>query len=283
MGAEVKDPRGQEAADYQNEGTGDAWRDHPQPEDDNERDDADHQRRPANAAQGREPGPQFLNRIGARDIRPSEFWKLADHHVNGRSEEEACDNGAGQELGDPPHFEHGQEKEEHARCKGDCGDKGRYVLGSGNLRSQDRTGRHSRKPRTRSGRDLAARPEDGVENRASCGGVEAVLYRDPGDGGIAQVLWDDERSNRHTGDEIASQPTTIVGTNPSKLWARVAIGPLGRHHCRFEPSTRTLHSETSQAAGVSQSVWAGLCGVVTDWRMGGVKPSVAIAGWPGPE
>ena len=71
------------------------------------------------------------------------------------------------------------------------------------------------KSRTRSGRDLAARPEDGVEDRPGGGGIEAVLYRDPRDRGVAQVLWDDERSDRDSGDEIASQPTTIVGANPS--------------------------------------------------------------------
>ena len=41
VGAEVEDPGGQETADDQDEGTGDARCDHPQPEDDDKRDNAD--------------------------------------------------------------------------------------------------------------------------------------------------------------------------------------------------------------------------------------------------
>ena len=56
--------------------------------------------------------------------------------------------------------------------------------------------RDRRQPRARSHRDLPAGAEDRVEDRAGRRRVEAVLQRDPGDPGVAEVLRDDQRGDR---------------------------------------------------------------------------------------
>ncbi len=215
MRTEVKDPRGKETPDNQNEGPRNSWRDHPQCEDDDKRDDADQQSRPAEATEGREPGSQLLNRVGSCDICPGQLWKLADHHVDGCPKEESGDHGARQELGNPSHFEHGQKKKQHSRRKGDCRDEGCHVLRPRDLRREHRAGRHCRQSRTRSGRNLATCSEDGIEDRSGGGCIEAVLDRNACDGCVPQILWNDQRRDSHSSDEIASEPSTLVGTNPS--------------------------------------------------------------------
>ena len=46
-------------------------------------------------------------------------------------------------------------------------------------------------------------------------GVEAVLQRDPGDAGVAEVLRHDQRRDRHAGDQVAAQPAAVVGAQPA--------------------------------------------------------------------
>ena len=80
----------------------------------------------------------------------------------------------------------------------------------------DRTRGHRRQARARPHRDLPAGAEDRVQDRAGRGGVEPVLQRDPGDAGVAEVLRDDQRRDRDAGDQIAPQPATVVGPDPTQ-------------------------------------------------------------------
>ncbi len=102
-------PGGQQPADDQDQGTGDPGRDHPQPEDDDQRDDAhDHGCRVC-LAQAAQPRPQLLDGVGAGDVCPGQFRELADDHVDRRPEEEAGDHCPGEELRNPAHLEDGEE------------------------------------------------------------------------------------------------------------------------------------------------------------------------------
>ena len=123
--AEIEEPRREEAADHEDERAGDARCDRPQPEDDDQRDDADDDGRPVRVAEGPEPGPQLLERVRAGDVGPGELGKLADHDVDRRAEQEAGDHGPGQELRDPAHPEHGEEEEQAARRERDHRDERR--------------------------------------------------------------------------------------------------------------------------------------------------------------
>ena len=91
---------------------------------------ADDHGQPMGVAERPEPGPQLLERVRAGDLCPRELGKLADHHVDRRTEQEAGDHGPGQELRDPPHLEHREEEEQHARDEGDHRHEGRHILDS---------------------------------------------------------------------------------------------------------------------------------------------------------
>ena len=116
-------------------------------------------------------------------------------------------------------------------------------LGPGDVGRHHGARRHRRQSRARSGRDLAACSEDGVEDRTGGRRVEPVLQRDPRDGGVAEVLGNDERGHGDPGDEITPKPATIVGANPShhrdEMPAISLAGRLARlrHQCRFPPGS----------------------------------------------
>ena len=162
-----------------------------------------------------EPGPQLLDRVRAGDLRPRELGKFTDHHVDRGAEQEAGNHGPGEELRDPPHLQHREDKEQHARNEGDHRHEGRHVMGPRDPGHRDRARGHGRQSRARPGRDLPARPEDRVKDRAGGGRVQTVLQRDSRNPGVAQVLRDDQGSHGDPGDEITPEPATLVGADPS--------------------------------------------------------------------
>src|SRR4029453_17199093 len=89
----------------------------------------------------------------------------------------------------------------------------------------------------RSGRDLPAGAQDRVEDRAGGRRIETVLQRDPRDPGIAEVLGNDEGSDRDPGDEITPEPTTVIGADP----------PENRHETPSVPRRRCRHIARHQA------------------------------------
>src|SRR4029450_6345155 len=89
------------------------------------------------------------------------------------------------------------------------------ILDPGDPGHRDGASGHGSQSRARPGRDLPAGAEDGVRERAGGPGVEAVLQRNPGDPGIAEVLGNDEGSHRDPGDEVAFEPTMVIGADPS--------------------------------------------------------------------
>ena len=214
VSAQIEQPGGHQAADNQDEGTRDARRDRPQPEHHRERDAADEHRQRLDIAERPQPGPQLLKRVRAGDLCAGELRQLTDHDIDRRAEQEPGDHRPGEELRDPPHLEHREEKEQHAGNERNHRDQGRRILDS--LDSGHRNGArgHGSQSRARPGRDLPARPEDRIQDRAGRRGVQAVLQRDPRDPGVAEVLRNDQGSYGNPGDQITSEPATLVGTYP---------------------------------------------------------------------
>src|SRR5947209_7117140 len=66
--AKIEESRRQQAPDHEYEGAGDTWRDHAQPEDNQERGPADEHGQRVDIAQRAEPGPELLKRVGAGQI-----------------------------------------------------------------------------------------------------------------------------------------------------------------------------------------------------------------------
>ena len=62
---------------------------------------------------------------------------------------------------------------------------------------------------------MAARPEDGIEDRTGRGCIEAVLQWDAGDAGIPEVLRNDQGGNGDPRGEIPAEPRAIVGAEPA--------------------------------------------------------------------
>ena len=156
------------------------------------------------------------NEFDPDGIGSRQFGELADHDIDRGTEEEARDDGSREELRDPSHLEHGEEDEQDTRGERDPGNERRGVLLSGDLRRQHRAGGDRRQARARSGRDLSAGAEDGVQDGACGRSVEPVLQRDPRDSGVAEVLRNDQGSDGDTGDEIPAEPATIVGSHPTE-------------------------------------------------------------------
>src|SRR5947209_263177 len=102
--AKIEESRRQQAPDHEYEGAGDTWRDHAQPEDNQERGPADEHGQRVDIAQRAEPGPELLKRVGAGRLRTSQLRKLTDDDVDRRSEEEPSHDCPREELRYPPHL-----------------------------------------------------------------------------------------------------------------------------------------------------------------------------------
>ena len=91
------------------------------------------------------------------------------------------------------------------------GDERGDVLLFGDAGGEHGTRGHRGQPRAGPHRDLPAGAEDRVQDRAGRGRVQAVLQRDPGDAGVAQVLRNDQGRDGDAGDQVAAQPGAVVG------------------------------------------------------------------------
>ena len=77
-------------------------------------DDADEQRRRVGVAERPSHDRSSRQALSPSTVGTGELGQLADHDVDRRTEEEAGDDGARQELRDPAELEHREEHEEHA-------------------------------------------------------------------------------------------------------------------------------------------------------------------------
>ena len=141
---EVQHARRDESAHEQHECPGNLGGDPPEAEDDGEGHDPDHHRGEVRLVQRGQPRPQLLERAAALAVGAGQLGQLADDDVDGCPEEEPGDHRPGQELGQPPHPEHGEREEEQAARQRDAGHQGGRVGGVGQLGRQDRAAGHGR-------------------------------------------------------------------------------------------------------------------------------------------
>ena len=211
--AEVEPRRGEQAADDEDERAGSLRGDDAQAEDHGERREPHDDRGPVDVGERAEPRRQLLPRVLAVGVRSRELRKLADHDVDGGAGEEPGDHRPGEELGDPAEPEHGHEQEQPAAHQ-------RYRRDElGRLAAREARGDHGaagdgRERRAGARRDLAAGPEDRVEERPRGRGVEPVLQRDAGDARVAEVLGDDERRDGDRGYDVPAQEPAVVARQP---------------------------------------------------------------------
>ena len=191
---------------------------------------ADDQRGHTGPSEGAEPRAQLLERIRTGGTRARQLGKLADDHVDGRTEEESGHHGTREELSDPPHLEHGENQEQDTGGERDGSHEGCHVCCPGNLGGHDGACRHCRQSRTRPGRDLAASPEDRVEDRAGRGGVETVLQRDSRYARITEVLRNNQCGHGDPGDQISLGATGGRTCGAIRPWGQGATdyAPLPR-------------------------------------------------------
>ncbi len=237
---EVQHPAGEKPTHDQDEGSGDARRDPSEPEDDDQGDGAHNQRRATRLGQAAEPRAQLLERVVAADVGAGELGELTDDDVDRRAEQEAGHHCTREELGDPPHPEHGEEHEQQSGDQRDACDEGRYVVFAGDPGSQDGSSGNRGQPRAGPHGDLAAGAEDRVEDRPGGSGVQTVLERDSRDACIAEVLGDDERRDDHPGDQVAAKPLALIGADPVRNRHQASVHPVLAPARSLDATTETM-------------------------------------------
>ena len=101
----------------------------------------------------------------------------------------------------------------HAMFAGDRRDELRR-LQSGDACHEHRPAGHRGERRARAGRDVPRGAEERIDDRARRCRVQAVLQRNLGDPGIAEVLRDHECGDRDTGRHVTAQVPPVVARKP---------------------------------------------------------------------
>jgi hypothetical protein len=172
--AEVEGVRNDQAADDEDERSGNRGRREAQPEDHDQRPHADCNRRPVHVAERLKPRRELAPRTVARRRRPGELRQLADHDVDGSAGEEAGDHRLREEVRDPAEPEEREEEEQEAGGERDRRHQLRRLLAR-QAGDEDGAAGDGRERRARPRRDLARGAEQRVDDRARGRGVEPVL------------------------------------------------------------------------------------------------------------
>ena len=109
----------QQAAHDEDERAGHLGSQEAQAEDHDQRDDPHDDRRAVSVTEAADPARQLLPAVVARRLRAGDLGELADRRLDARPEEEADDDGLGQEVRDPAHLEHREDDEEDPRHERD--------------------------------------------------------------------------------------------------------------------------------------------------------------------
>ena len=219
-----------------------------------ERDAADEDRQRVGVTERPHPGPELAPRVVALGGGPGELGQLSDHHVDGRACEKARDHSLREKAGDPPKTQQRDQQEQDARDQGDRRDQLRCLI-SADAADRHGTPRDGRERGARPGRDVPGGAEERVDDPSGGGCVQAVLERDAGDVGVAQVLRDDEGGDRDTRGEVPAQAATVVLRQPA---GHREDPPQIRHDRQSSRSAaRRPARAASSSSAWSRSFWSG--------------------------
>src|SRR3954454_22088285 len=256
MVAEVEQPGREKAGDDEDERTGRARREEPQPQNQSERQQTDEERRPADLPEAPDPRGQLLPGVVSGGGRAGQLRQLADDDVDGCAGEEPRDDCAGEEPREPAELQDREEEEQPARHERDGGDElsgVRATDAGGEDRSTCDRGERGARPR----RDVPRRAEDRVHDRSGCSRVEAVLYGNARDPGVAEILRDDHRCNCETREDVPAKPGAVVARDPvedryeSAETSGHASSVSGCPPDRHRPTGMTGRAEPCEPSGAS--------------------------------
>ena len=115
---------------------------------------------------------------------------------------------------------------------------------------QDRPTGDSRERRAGTRRDVPRRAEEGVDDRAGGGRVQAVLHRNPGDARVAEVLGHDHRRDRDPGDDVATKPSPVVRSRPVEDGQHARQAAVG---CSLAPAVMAAGQESAKGESLDGS------------------------------
>ena len=169
-------------------------------EEDDERAETDHERRPARVPDVSDHVGELVDRVAVGALDPEQLRELLDGDVDRETEDESLDDGPREELGDEAESQEPGDQEE-AAGEQDEGGRVRHV-GAGACRGEPGDGRGEEDGGGRGARrdQVAARAEHGVRGEGRQERVETGLRREACEAGVGDHLRDEQAPDRRAGD-----------------------------------------------------------------------------------
>ena len=180
--------------------------------------------------------PALLEEVAAALVDADQRGQLSDHDRQGESDDEALEDGFGDERRQEAQAQEAGDQGGHARGERERrseGDELGRVVGD----TRDDTQGQRRGRRHRRDHEVTRRPEQCVQHERGHRGVQADHRWHPGDGRVGERLRDQHRPDRQARDHIGTQPRRLEAferrcDQPRALVGPGVTGPGGRRVCR---------------------------------------------------